>query len=62
MLERRQKKARVAEAMEQRRDRLLKSGVSQWLRVADDMAAMRKQFAAQQQVKVGKLKLQYTFI
>lgn len=53
MLQRRHKKARIAEAMERRRCNLLKNGLSQWLTVADDLSAMRKTFAAQQQAKVS---------
>ena len=46
------KKSRIQAAMEHRRSRLIKNGVTQWLRVADDMSAMRKQMAVQQQTKV----------
>lgn len=53
MLQRRHKKARIAEAMERRRCHLLKNGLTQWLLVADDLSAMRKQFAVQQQAKVS---------
>ena len=52
-LERRHKKARIAEAMGRRRCHLLRNGLTQWLRVADDLSAMRKHFAAQQQAKVS---------
>lgn len=46
------KKSRVQAAMERRRCRLIKNGLTQWLRVADDMSAMRKQVAVRQQTKV----------
>ncbi|XP_067656638.1 protein SFI1 homolog [Haliotis asinina] len=49
--ERRRKKQRVAEALEGRRLRLLRSGAAQWLRVSNDLAGMRAKFAAQQQAK-----------
>ncbi|XP_052773983.1 protein SFI1 homolog [Mya arenaria] len=51
ILERQEKKHRIACAMERRRSRLVRNGLSQWLRVADDMANMRKTFAVQQQAK-----------
>lgn len=50
--QRKHKKQRIADAMERRRCRLLKEGVTQWLLVADDLRAMRMKFAAQQQAKV----------
>ncbi|KAH3719872.1 hypothetical protein DPMN_062756 [Dreissena polymorpha] len=37
--------------MERRRTRLIKDGLTQWLRVADDLTSMRKTFAVQQQAK-----------
>ncbi|XP_053406636.1 protein SFI1 homolog [Mercenaria mercenaria] len=45
------KKSLIQTAMECRRSRLIKNGLTQWLRVADDMSAMRKQMAVQQQAK-----------
>ncbi|XP_060581928.1 protein SFI1 homolog isoform X2 [Ruditapes philippinarum] len=45
------KQSRIQAAMERRRSRLIRNGITQWLRVADDMSAMRKQMAVQQQTK-----------
>ena len=50
--QRKQKKQRIADAMERRRCRLLRDGVTQWLLVANDLTEMRMKFAAQQQAKV----------
>ncbi|XP_077991985.1 protein SFI1 homolog, partial [Glandiceps talaboti] len=49
--EKKRKSQRIAEAMEQRRQRLLRRGVSQWLRVATDLSTGRASYAAQQQAK-----------
>ncbi|KAL4231291.1 spindle pole body protein Sfi1 [Mactra antiquata] len=51
LIHRKHKKERVMAAMDRRRHRLLKDGVTQWLRVADDLSLMRKKFAVQQQAK-----------
>ena len=61
MQQRKQKKQRLADAMERRRCRLLREGVTQWLLVADDLRDMRMKFAAQQQAKVilTSLKVSY---
>ena len=48
----RHKKQRIAAAMEIRRQRLLREGVSQWLRVATDMEERREKKAAQQHAQV----------
>ena len=50
--QRKQKKQRIAHAMERRRCHLLRDGVTQWLLVANDLTEMRMKFAAQQQAKV----------
>lgn len=61
MLQRRQKKLRITEAMQRRRCHLIKKGMTQWLSVADDLSAMRKQFAVQQQARVCSFALYNSF-
>ena len=60
MQQRKQKKQRLADAMERRRCRLLREGVTQWLLVADDLRDMRMKFAAQQQAKVVLQSVSYS--
>ncbi|XP_070539749.1 protein SFI1 homolog [Ptychodera flava] len=51
--EKKRKSQRIAEALDQRRQRLLRCGVSQWLRVATDLSSSRASYAAQQQAKTA---------
>jgi hypothetical protein len=51
--EKQRKRKRCAEAMETRRQRLVREGVSQWTRVAAALAESRTKLAAQQQMQVS---------
>ncbi|XP_052101609.1 protein SFI1 homolog isoform X2 [Mytilus californianus] len=46
--ERKRKKNRINEALERRRNRLVRNGITQWLSVANDLSGLRAKFAAQQ--------------
>ncbi|CAG2201768.1 SFI1 [Mytilus edulis] len=46
--ERKRKKNRINEALERRRNRLVRNGIMQWLSVANDLSGLRAKFAAQQ--------------
>ena len=50
--ERKRKKARITEALERRREMLLKRGATKWLAVAFDLMGMRQNYAAQQGAQV----------
>ena len=51
----RHKKQRIAVAMEMRRQRLLREGVGQWLRVATDMEERREKKAAHFYAQVSQV-------
>ncbi|XP_060082436.1 protein SFI1 homolog [Ylistrum balloti] len=52
------KKQRLLEALERRRNRLLRQGVVQWLTMSSDLTEMRAKFAAQQHAKNAFVKHQ----
>ena len=53
--ERKRKKARITQALQQRRQMLLKRGAAKWLAVAFDLVQMRQSYAAQQGAQVNIL-------
>lgn len=56
-VQRKQKKARYAGALDEYQETLLHEGARQWLTVANDVQQIRQRFAAQQGAKVGRLLL-----
>ncbi len=50
--EKKRKAARMAQAMNRRREYLLKQGATQWLKTASDLTAMRQTLAIQQGAQV----------
>ena len=50
---RKRKKCRINQAIERRRNRLVKNGIIQWLSVANDLSGLRAKFAAQQHATVS---------
>ncbi|KAL5022131.1 hypothetical protein ScPMuIL_001286, partial [Solemya velum] len=57
-LDRRRKAERRSRALDRRRTRILKEGVSKWLMVANDLSALRAKFAAQQHAQFAYVKYQ----
>lgn len=52
MTERKRKKERITHALERRRTRQIRQGVTQWIAVATDLSGMRAKIAAQQHAQV----------
>jgi len=52
MAEKRRKGRRMAEALQARRSRLLRDGVSQWLCLAAGMAEIRQKYAVEREAQV----------
>lgn len=55
MTERKRKKERITHALERRRTRQIRQGVTQWIAVATDLSGMRAKIAAQQHAQVREL-------
>ena len=57
--ERKRKKSRINQALERRRTRLIRNGITQWLSVANDLCGLRAKFAAQQHASVSLVYMYY---
>jgi hypothetical protein len=57
--DRKRKKCRINQAIERRRSRLVKNGITQWLSVANDLSGLRAKFAAQQHATVSHSSLKF---
>ncbi|XP_006816433.1 protein SFI1 homolog [Saccoglossus kowalevskii] len=60
-LEKKRKAERISQAMDQRRQRFLRKGVSQWLKVATDISANRATYAASEQAKIAYSTMQVVY-